>query len=394
MKKYSLNLFNLPGYKATGSFSCQDFLQFNVKSTSKSGTCPKCSRKTRTVYETKTRKVRHSNWHDRPSFLIINSRRFKCKYCKSRFWERLNGVLPYSRHTQNFKKQVAFEALHGHDNKKVAVNYFVSQPSVTRWISELTDLKVREKLSNICPRVLGIDEHFFTRRHGYATTICDLVRRKVFDVALGRSEKSLDTYFSALENKWRTRVIIMDLSTSYKALVKKHFPRAFIVADRFHVIRLVNHRFLETWKILDPIGRQNKGLVSLFRRKSSNLSLFHELNLRRYLRSKPALEALYDFKNEIYSLLMQRGIRKRRMREIITHFLEMVKNLKDSGFSPLVSLAKTFESWQEEILRMLRFSRTNACTEGFHNKMERISRVAYGFRNFRNYRLRVLMQCA
>lgn len=59
-----------------------------------------------------------------------------------------------------------------------------------------------------------------------------------------------------------------------------------------------------------------------------------------------------------------------------------------------VSLAKTFESWQEEILRMLRFSRTNAATEGFHNTMERISRVAYGFRNFRNYRLRVLMQCA
>ena len=34
------------------------------------------------------------------------------------------------------------------------------------------------------------------------------------------------------------------------------------------------------------------------------------------------------------------------------------------------------------------------CTEGFYNKMERISRTAYGFRSFRNYRLRVLMQCA
>lgn len=42
----------------------------------------------------------------------------------------------------------------------------------------------------------------------------------------------------------------------------------------------------------------------------------------------------------------------------------------------------------------IRDARANAATEGFHNKMERISRVAYGFRNFRNYRLRVLMQCA
>ena len=394
MKKYNVNLFNLPGYVVTSNFACQDFLQFNVKSASKSGTCPKCSRKTRTFYEVKTRKIRHTNWHDRPTFLIITSRKFKCKRCKYRFWERFNGILPHNRNTQNFKKQVAFEALNGHDYKKVAFNYSLGQATVTRWVLTHADLEVREKLSNVCPRVFGIDEHFFTRRHGYATTICDLVRRKVFDVALGRSEKSLDTYFSALENKWRTRIIVMDLSSSYKALVKKHFPRALIVADRFHVIRLVNHRFLETWKILDPLGRQNRGLVSLFRRKPSNLSLFQELNLRHYLKSKPGLEALYDFKNEIYNILMNRGVQKKQMRQIITKYFEIIKNLKDSGFTPLISLAKTLESWQEEILRMLRFSRTNACTEGFHNKMERISRVAYGFRNFRNYRLRVLMQCA
>ena len=394
MKKYNVNLFNLPGYVVTSNFACQDFLQFNVKSTSKSGTCPKCSRKTRTFYEVKTRKIRHTNWHDRPTFLIITSRKFKCKRCKYRFWERFNGILPHNRNTQNFKKQVAFEALNGHDYKKVSFNYHLGQATVTRWVLTHADLEVREKLSNVCPRVLGIDEHFFTRAHGYATTVCDLVRRKVFDVVLGRSEKSLDAYFLALENKWRTRIIVMDLSGSYKALVKKHFPRALIVADRFHVIRLVNHRFLETWKILDPLGRQNRGLVSLFRRKPSNLSLFQKLNLRRYLRSKPGLEALYDFKNEIYNILMNRGVQKKQMRQIITKYFEIIKNLKDSGFTPLISLAKTLESWQEEILRMLRFSRTNACTEGFHNKMERISRVAYGFRNFRNYRLRVLMQCA
>ena len=42
---------------------------------------------------------------------------------------------------------------------------------------------------------------------------------------------------------------------------------------------------------------------------------------------------------------------------------------------------------------MWRFSKTNGITEGFHNKMEMISRRAYGFRNFENYRLRVLTHC-
>jgi Transposase len=42
---------------------------------------------------------------------------------------------------------------------------------------------------------------------------------------------------------------------------------------------------------------------------------------------------------------------------------------------------------------MWRFTRNNGITEGFHNKMETINRVAYGFRNFENYRLRVKVLC-
>ena len=34
-----------------------------------------------------------------------------------------------------------------------------------------------------------------------------------------------------------------------------------------------------------------------------------------------------------------------------------------------------------------------AITEGFHRKMKLIQRRAYGFKNFSNYRLRVIAQC-
>ena len=46
------------------------------------------------------------------------------------------------------------------------------------------------------------------------------------------------------------------------------------------------------------------------------------------------------------------------------------------------------------IVAMWRFTRNNGITEGFHNKMEMISRRAYGFRNFENYRIRVMTHCA
>ncbi len=45
-----------------------------------------------------------------------------------------------------------------------------------------------------CPIILGIDEHFFSKKEGFATTFADLRNHKVFDVILGRSEASLQGY--------------------------------------------------------------------------------------------------------------------------------------------------------------------------------------------------------
>jgi transposase len=42
---------------------------------------------------------------------------------------------------------------------------------------------------------------------------------------------------------------------------------------------------------------------------------------------------------------------------------------------------------------MWRFTKTNGITEGFHCKMEMITRRAFGFKNFQNYRIRVLALC-
>ena len=61
--------------------------------------------------------------------------------------------------------------------------------------------------------------------------------------------------------------------------------------------------------------------------------------------------------------------------------------------SPLRRLAKILTSWLAPIVAMWRFGKSNGPTEGFHTKMEMMTRRAYGFRNFENYRLRVLTHC-
>ena len=50
-------------------------------------------------------------------------------------------------------------------------------------------------------------------------------------------------------------------------------------------------------------------------------------------------------------------------------------------------------AWIEPLTAMWRFTKNNGITEGFHRKMKLIQRRAYGFKNFCNYRLRMIAQC-
>jgi transposase len=176
--------------------------------------------------------------------------------------------------------------------------------------------------------------------------------------------------------------------------VRKYFPNAVIVADRFHVIRLVNHHFLACWRQIDPAGARNRGLLSLMRRHRHHLKPEQELRLLAYLAQRPALEVIYRFKQRLCYLLLKKHNSQRQCQKLIPRFLGAVYQLRQSGIAQLVTLGDTLHSWSEEIVRMWRFTRSNGITEGFHNKRETINRQACGYRNFENYRMRVQVLCS
>ncbi len=238
-----------------------------------------------------------------------------------------------------------------------------------------------------CPLLLGIDEHFFTRRQGYATTFCDLGNHKVYDVVVGRSEAALETYLAHLEGKAEVRLLCMDLASVYRSLVRKHFPHARIVADRFHVIRLINHHFLACWRELEPVGSKHRGLLSLMRRHRHNLKPEQHSRLADYLAAHPALQLIYRFKQRLCYLLLKKHRTRKQCATLAPRFLSAVYQLRQASLPQLVQLGETLHAWQDEIAAMWRFTRNNGITEGFHNKMELINRQAYGFRNSENWLL-------
>ncbi len=115
-----------------------------------------------------------------------------------------------------------------------------------------------------------------------------------------------------------------------------------------------------------------------------------EPNLMDYLADFPVLKALYEIKQKLMGFILLKTLTAKRARKILPRYLKLIDQLK---LSPLRTLANTLSAWMEPIIAMWRFSKSNGITEGFHNKMEMMSRRAYGFRNFENYRLRVLAHC-
>jgi transposase len=355
--------------------------------------CPWCQGEELRMKDTFVRVLHHASFGTRRCFLHLQSHKYHCLSCGRYFNQRFPGIGKGRRSTEPFRKQI-FQAHHGGISQRtLAERERLGSATIERWYQDLLEVKVRERVNDPCPRVLGIDEHFFSRKDGFATTFCNLGKRKVFDVALGRSEKALQPYLAGLSGKDQVQVVCMDLAEHYRALVRKHFPKALIVTDRFHVIRLVNEKFLACWAALDPKGRHNRGLLSLVRRHEENLKPEQRPKLFEYLRAHPAFGDLYVFKQKLCRLLRFKHRKARHCRRLIPYFLRALERLKAWGLKPLVQLAETFDSWKEEIARMWRFTKNNGITEGFHTKMEMISRRAYGFKNFENYRLRVRVLC-
>jgi transposase len=355
--------------------------------------CIHCGGTNLRIKDTFRRWIRHESLGTRKVYLYLKVHKYFCRNCRHYFNSRFPGILPYKRTTEAFRKEVYEKHHDGISQKTLSERLGIADATVERWFQTFLKLKLSRKAYNPCPRVLGIDEHFFTKKDGYATTFCDVGNRGVYDVVLGRSEQALGPYFRRLAGREKVKVVIMDLSETYRSLIRRYIPKAKIVADRFHVIRLVNHHFMKLWQLIDPEGRKNRGLLSLMRRHEEKLRPEQRVKLFAYFIRFQALEAVWQFKQRLCRLLLTKHRTKKQCKALIPLFLRDVKALKDSPFEPLSTLGKTLDSWNEEVVRMWRFSKSNGVTEGFHNKMEMISRRAFGFRNFQNYRLRVRTLC-
>jgi transposase len=233
--------------------------------------CPYCAGSSLRSKGRYQRRVRHLDCFEHPSEVVIDCRRYRCVGCGRSFVQPLPGIRPGRRSTERWRQVIYERHQDGIAASALGQREGVGPATVSRIYAQFTERKAKERLSLDCPRVLGIDEHTLHKGQRFATTFCDLKRHRVFDLHPGRSEAELAAYLQTLQGREKVRVICIDLSHTYRAMIRRWFPNAAVVADRFHAVRLVGLHLLRLARQLCPELGWNRAWLGVLRMRGDRL---------------------------------------------------------------------------------------------------------------------------
>jgi transposase len=352
--------------------------------------CPKCATVSKSIYDHRIVKLKDAPIRGNGIRLTVKKRRFFCKPCRKPFTEPVQGIGKGHRTTHRYRRAVLWACENFSDLKRVRKAYRCSSGFIYKTLYEQVELNLRKNLNYDWPTTIGIDEHFFTRRKGraeFVTVFTDFNNKRLREVAYGKVKAELITQIAGINGREGVKNAIIDMSDGYRSLIKEHFPNAQIIADKFHVLRLLTpainkHR-------VAVMGDDRKNPVRRLLLRNRNKLLYYERDaVDLWLKDKPDLREIYYAKEALHSFYRTKG-----MRRAARAFTRLTDALAHSKLPELKRFRRTLKSWSKEILAYFENRLTNARTEGFNNVAKLVQKRAYGYRSFENYRLRLLNAC-
>ena len=362
-----------------------------IRRVSRKSMCFRCAIPSEVLYDHRWVKI-----HDQPIrgvqvWVHVLKRRFFCKSCKKPFTEPIPGIRKGRRTTERYRRGLLWACENYQDLSKVRTAYKCSTWMIYQSLKEHLKLKLKSEINYPWPLTVGIDEHFFSRSKGYrefATVLVDYNNKRVSEIVLGRSKLELQKALQEIPGRETVRNVVLDMSDTYKSFTKEFFPNAQLIADKFHVLRLLTPSINRRRKEITGDVRKNP-VRKLLLRTGKNLEYFERRALYEWLQHYPDLNEIYHAKEALYAFYRIKGYNKARRA-----LAKMTDRLALSNLPEIKTFRRTLMRWREEILNYFKTGITNARTEGFNNVAKLVQKRAYGVKSFEMYRLRYLSACA
>jgi len=256
---------------------------------------------------------------------------------------------------------------------------------------DLSRRYAKPKLKHL--RQIAIDEIAVAKGHRYLTVVLDLESGAVVFVGDGKGGDALKPFWKRLcRCKAKIVAVAMDMSPAYHDAVSTYLPKATIVYDRFHVMKLFNDKLsdLRRWlyhRAEDQQKKVLKGSRWLLLKAAENLDPKHdeEARLEEALKLNKPLALAYYMKEDLRQFWEQPGKR------FATAFLnDWIRRANASGVHMLEKMARTLEAHRSGLLAYYDFPISTGPLEGTNNKIKTMKRQAYGFRDREFFKLKIL----
>jgi transposase len=239
---------------------------------------------------------------------------------------------------------------------------------------------------------IGIDEHSKGKQK-LALTITLIRPKRALLAILARSNKQKFINFClndlTKDQRLRVKEISTDMKKSFKTQLKKFFPNAKLVIDKFHVIAYLNIELALSYRLLKnclPKNKQNQlpcssGLFKALRISANQWSKWQKEHVLTVFKLIPEMAKLYWLKEDIRSAYQLGKYNKNKARKM---FKTIINQLPEK---PKKNLSKHLT----QILNHFDNLTTNAYTEGVHTKFKLTKRISYGLRNNEVYVNKLLL---
>lgn len=369
--------------------------------------CPYCGSFSCNIKEYRTRKIKHSVYHNQDCILIYHARRYVCKDCGKTFYEP-NPLVSLSHSISKLTVMNVLKELKENNStfSTVAKHNFISSTQVEAIFDDYINIP-RQPL----PRVLCMDEIYSktSRKNKYSCLLLDFESENLIDVIINRRKYTLLNYFERIPESEREHVeyVSIDLYNTYRSIIKMRLPKAKICADPFHVIKNYNDA-LDKVRIRIMKSYQ-KDSVEYYLLKNFNWTLFkdevHEneakwnKKLKRYINYPQILDLILKISDELttayylksdYVFFNKHSCLEKAEEELWNHIEEM----KKSGIKEILKLKDTLINWSKEIINSFTFIDgrriSNGIMESKNGIAKEIKKNANGYKNFYRFRNRCL----
>lgn len=385
-KEYTTELLKLEDAQIERMEETEEEIILQISLKRKMHNCPRCKAETDQVHDYRIRAVRDLSIRGKPLKLLYRRRRYFCPLCGKRFSEACAFLGKYQRFTYQVTERIMQLLHHRWSMKDIARDTRTSVSGVARCLALYPQGKPRE-----LPRVLSFDE-FKGNANGerFQCILTAPEERRILDILPDRRGSTIQSYLRSFSNRQDVQYVVMDMNQGYRDIARAFFPQAKIVIDRFHVARYC------TWAMDDVRRAVQKHLLPASRKhfKRSRRLLI----ARRALLSeedRAAVDVMLHFSERLYQAYALKELFFQFMdakssstaAELLSKWFDAYDRLQLPEFSPCRRMLK---NWKPYILNAFDCPYSNAFTEGCNNAIKALKRVAFGFRNFSNFRARIL----